>query len=144
MVKRIPLAALAALTLAQLIPVPVRAQVGPDADVYIYGRPGLDRFEYDRRRRPPPPPPPDDDWPRRPPPPPPPPYDDYDRPRRRPPPPPPPPDDDWDRPRYDRRWRSGSICVTARGDCPTRPAPYNAPCGCEIPGFGYKRGQIGG
>ncbi|MER2219215.1 hypothetical protein [Methylobacterium brachiatum] len=111
MVKRIPLAALAALTLAQLIPVPVRAQVGPDADVYIYGRPGPDRFEYDRRRRPPPPPP---------------------------------PDDDWDRPRYDRRWRSGSICVTARGDCPTRPAPYNAPCGCEIPGFGYKRGQIGG
>ncbi|EIZ82120.1 hypothetical protein WYO_5222, partial [Methylobacterium sp. GXF4] len=70
MVKRIPLAALAALTLAQLIPVPVRAQVGPDADVYIYGRPGPDRFEYDRRRRPPPPP--DDDWPRRPPPPPPP------------------------------------------------------------------------
>jgi hypothetical protein len=143
MVKRIPLAALAALTLAQLIPVPVRAQVGPDADVYIYGRPGPGRFEYDRRRRPPPPPP-DDDWPRRPPPPPPPPYDDYDRPRRRPPPPPPPPDDDWDRPRYDRRWRSGSICVTARDDCPTRPAPYNAPCGCEIPGFGYKRGQIGG
>ncbi|KNY22046.1 hypothetical protein [Methylobacterium sp. ARG-1] len=143
MVKRIPLAALAALTLAQMLPVPVRAQVGPDADVYIYGRPGPDRFEYDRRRRPPPPPP-DDEWLRRPPPPPPPPYDDYDRPRRRPPPPPPPPDDDWDRPRYDRRWRSGSICVTARGDCPTRPAPYNAPCGCEIPGFGYKRGQIGG
>jgi hypothetical protein len=126
MVKRIPLAALAALTLAQLVPVPVRAQVGPDADVYIYGRPGPDRFEYDRRRRPLLPPP----------------DDDYDRPRRRPPPPP--PDDDWDRPRYDRRWRSGSICVTARGDCPTRPAPYNAPCGCEIPGFGYKRGQIGG
>ncbi|CAA2156007.1 hypothetical protein MBRA_01625 [Methylobacterium brachiatum] len=44
MVKRIPLAALAALTLAQLIPVPVRAQVGPDADVYIYGRPGPDRL----------------------------------------------------------------------------------------------------
>lgn len=138
MVKRIPLAALAALTLAPLIVAPVRAQVGPDADVYIYGRPGPDRYEYDRRRRPPPPPP-DDDWPRRPPPPP---YDDYDRPRRRPPPPP--LDDDDDRPRFDRRWRSGSLCVTARGDCPTPPAPDNAPCGCEIPGFGYKRGQIEG
>jgi len=138
MVKRIPLAALAALTLAPLIVAPVRAQVGPDADVYIYGRPGPDRYEYDRRRRPPPPPP-DDDWPRRPPPPP---YDDYDRPRRRPPPPP--LDDDDNRPRFDRRWRSGSLCVTARGDCPTPPAPDNAPCGCEIPGFGYKRGQIGG
>ena len=138
MVKRIPLAALAALTLAPLIVAPVRAQVGPDADVYIYGRPGPDRYEYDRRRRPPPPPP-DDDWPRRPPPPP---YDDYDRPRRRPPPPP--LDDDDNRPRFDRRWRSGSLCVTARGDCPTPPAPYNAPCGCEIPGFGYKRGQIEG
>jgi hypothetical protein len=138
MVKRIPLAALAALTLAPLIVAPVRAQVGPDADVYIYGRPGPDRYEYDRRRRPPPPPP-DDDWPRRPPPPP---YDDYDRPRRRPPPPP--LDDDDDRPRFDRRWRSGSLCVTARGDCPTPPAPDNARCGCEIPGFGYKRGQIEG
>ena len=138
MVKRIPLAALAALTLAPLIVAPVRAQVGPDADVYIYGRPGPDRYEYDRRRRPPPPPP-DDDWPRRPPPPP---YDDYDRPRRRPPPPP--LDDDDNRPRFDRRWRSGSLCVTARGDCPTPPAPDNAPCGCEIPGFGYKRGQIEG
>ncbi len=141
MVKRIPLAALAALTLAPLIVAPVRAQVGPDADVYIYGRPGPDRYEYDRRRRPPPPPPPDDDWPRRPPPPPPP-YDDYDRPRRRPPPPP--LDDDDNRPRFDRRWRSGSLCVTAWGDCPTPPAPDNAPCGCEISGFGYKRGQIEG
>ena len=38
----------------------------------------------------------------------------------------------------------GHICVTARGNCPTRPGPFNAPCGCEIPGFGFKRGAIGG
>ncbi len=38
----------------------------------------------------------------------------------------------------------GRICVTARGNCPTRPGPFNAPCGCEIPGFGLKRGAIGG
>ena len=59
--------------------------------------------------------------------------DDY-RPRR-----PPPPDYYDDRPR-----RFGRICVTARGNCPTRPGPFNAPCGCEIPGFGLKRGAIGG
>lgn len=60
-------------------------------------------------------------------------YDDYDRPRYR---------RDYDEPRgYARR---SSICVTARGNCQTRPAPYNSPCGCEVPGFGFKRGQIGG
>lgn len=139
MVKRISLAALAALTLAPLVAAPVRAQVGPDADVYVFGRPGPDRYEYDRHRRPPPPP--DDDWPRRPPPPPPP-YDD-DRPRRRPPPPPPPGDED-DRPRYDQRWRSVGLCLTAGVDGWSRSGPYDTSCGCEIPGFGYKRGQIGG
>ena len=48
---------------------------------------------------------------------------------------------------YERRrdyGRRGSICVTARGNCVTRPAPFNVPCGCEIPGFGFKRGAIGG
>ena len=78
-------------------------------------------------------------------------YDEeYDAPRRRPPPPPyggaygqqpgpygrsgygPPPQ------------RLGSICVTARGNCPWRPSPINAPCGCNVPGFGFKRGAIGG
>nr|WP_128564098.1 hypothetical protein [Methylobacterium crusticola] len=39
--------------------------------------------------------------------------------------------------------RIGRMCVTARGNCPTRPAPVNASCGCEIPGFGFKRGAIG-
>ncbi|GJE39391.1 hypothetical protein [Methylobacterium persicinum] len=71
--------------------------------------------------------------------------DDYDyRPRR------PAPEYYEDRPRryrddYDfgpRRF--GRICVTARGNCPTRPGPFNTPCGCEIPGFGLKRGAIGG
>lgn len=56
----------------------------------------------------------------------------YDRPRR-----PPPPDYGYGR-------RGGGICVTARGDCRTRPGPFNAPCECEVPGFGIKRGQIGG
>ncbi|MDP4004253.1 hypothetical protein [Methylobacterium sp. NEAU K] len=120
MVKRITLAALAALSFGPLLGPPAVAQVGPDADVYVFGRRDPDRYGYDRR-----PPPPDDD---------------YDRPRRLPPPP---PDYDDDRPRYGRPRRGGDICVTARGDCPTRPGPYNAPCDCEIPGFGFKRGQIG-
>ena len=42
------------------------------------------------------------------------------------------------------RPRMGSVCVTSRGNCMTRPAPFNAPCGCEVPGFGFKRGAIGG
>ena len=53
----------------------------------------------------------------------------------------------YDEDRYERRGRGGrggSICVTARGNCGTRPAPYNSPCGCEIPGFGFKRGAVGG
>ncbi|WP_430911338.1 hypothetical protein [Methylobacterium sp. sgz302541] len=54
----------------------------------------------------------------------------------------------YDEDRYDDRprgyGRRSSICVTARGNCMTRPAPYNSPCGCEVPGFGFKRGQIGG
>lgn len=65
-------------------------------------------------------------------------YDRYERRRR----------DDYYEDRYERRRdfgrRGGSICVTSRGNCPTRPAPFNAPCGCEIPGFGFKRGAIGG
>ena len=48
---------------------------------------------------------------------------------------------DRPRPRFDRRF--GGMCVTARGSCPTgRPIPRGAPCGCEIPGFGYKRGAV--
>ena len=77
--------------------------------------------------------------------------DDYGPPRRF--------DRDYDRRDYDRRrdygddrfdrrgpppGRGGNICVTARGTCYTRPGPFNAPCGCDIPGFGYKRGAIGG
>ncbi|GJE43871.1 hypothetical protein [Methylobacterium soli] len=57
----------------------------------------------------------------------------------------------YDEDRYERRrdfgppgGRRSSICVTARGNCVTRPAPYNSACGCEVPGFGFKRGQIGG
>ena len=64
-------------------------------------------------------------------------WDDDDRPRRR----------GWERRGYDEgygRPRMGSICVTARGNCRTRPAPLNTPCGCEVPGFGFKRGAIGG
>lgn len=43
-----------------------------------------------------------------------------------------------------RRVQSGSLCVTSRGSCPTgQRLPANSPCGCNIPGFGYKRGAIG-
>lgn len=66
---------------------------------------------------------------------------DYDRPRYR---------DEYERPRYRGEYRGeygggriGRICVTARGNCPTRPAPLNTSCGCEVPGFGFKRGAIG-
>lgn len=39
----------------------------------------------------------------------------------------------------------GNICVTSRGSCPAgRPVPHNTPCGCNIPGFGYKRGAVAG
>ncbi len=61
------------------------------------------------------------------------------RPRRAPP-----PDYYDDRPRYGTAAVTGTstttalgasarICVTARGNCPSRPAPFNTPCGCEIP-----------
>jgi hypothetical protein len=56
-------------------------------------------------------------------------------------------DDDSDRPpprrdRYERpERRAAGLCVTSRGSCPTN-LPRNAPCGCEIPGFGFKRGAV--
>lgn len=56
-------------------------------------------------------------------------------------------DDDYDRGPRGRPYgrpdpRFGNTCVTSRGACPTRPAPRNAPCGCEVPGFGFKRGAV--
>jgi hypothetical protein len=59
--------------------------------------------------------------------------------------------DDFDRPRGPRGYgygpprveNFGRICVTSRGECRTRPGPVGANCGCEIPGFGFKRGAIG-
>ena len=44
--------------------------------------------------------------------------------------------------RYYRQPRYGNICVTSRGDCPTPPLPYGSGCGCNIPGFGPKRGIV--
>jgi hypothetical protein len=46
---------------------------------------------------------------------------------------------------YRHGWqqRFGRVCVTARGNCGTRPGPLNSPCGCYIRGFGPKRGAIG-
>jgi hypothetical protein len=44
---------------------------------------------------------------------------------------------------FGQRRRFGRICVTSRGNCPVAPAPLNTPCGCQIPGFGPKRGAIG-
>ncbi|KQT59716.1 hypothetical protein ASG52_20235 [Methylobacterium sp. Leaf456] len=72
-------------------------------------------------------------------------YDDgYGPPRRYAPPPgyyyePPAPPAHVRRPDGDPR---GSLCVTARGSCPTWLAPPNAPCACDIPGFGTKRGGV--
>ncbi|MDP4025675.1 hypothetical protein Q8W71_23860 [Methylobacterium sp. NEAU 140] len=73
--------------------------------------------------------------------------DDDDPPHR----PLPPPDYYDESPRYrggydygGPRRGFGRVCITARGNCPTRPGPLNAPCACEIPGFGLKRGAIGG
>ncbi|WP_342110260.1 hypothetical protein [Methylobacterium sp. SI9] len=125
----------AALTLGLPLAVPVRAQMEPPAKTYMYGEPGPGRYEYGAPRphhRPPPPPPADDDWNLPPlPPPPPPPYDAYDRPRDR-----------WRGPEARRRW-DDAVCVTSRGTCAAPPGLPNTPCGCEIPGFGYKRGLIG-
>ena len=82
--------------------------------------------------------------------------DDDDYPRRRRPPSPPyggprgqgpygPPGNAYGRQGYGQSaQRLGSICVTARGNCPWRPSPINAPCGCDISGFGFKRGAVGG
>ncbi|GJE15816.1 hypothetical protein [Methylobacterium marchantiae] len=40
------------------------------------------------------------------------------------------------------RQRIGSVCVTARGNCPAYPSPIQTPCRCDIPGFGPKRGAV--
>lgn len=47
----------------------------------------------------------------------------------------------YERPYY-RQPRYGNMCVTGRGDCPTPPLPYGSGCGCNIPGFGSKRGIV--
>jgi hypothetical protein len=48
-------------------------------------------------------------------------------------------------PRYRQpRVAYGNVCVTSRGSCAVRPRPHNSPCGCSIPGFGYKRGAVMG
>ncbi len=45
----------------------------------------------------------------------------------------------YDRPRRDL----GGVCVTSRGSCGMPQANYiGAPCRCNIPGFGSKRGNV--
>ena len=42
------------------------------------------------------------------------------------------------------RARPSGVCVTARGPCPLGEVlPQGWPCGCVVPGFGYKRGNAG-
>ncbi|HMO28458.1 hypothetical protein [Enterovirga sp.] len=42
------------------------------------------------------------------------------------------------------RYRPSTVCVTARGPCPIGGVvPRGTPCGCVVPGFGYKRGNAG-
>ncbi|MDJ1157962.1 hypothetical protein QNA08_06910 [Chelatococcus sp. SYSU_G07232] len=52
-------------------------------------------------------------------------------------------DDDYyyERRYYRPRARFGSMCVTARGNCPAS-GYVGASCSCYIPGFGPKRGNI--
>ena len=48
-------------------------------------------------------------------------------------------------PGYRRGGAFGRACATSRGVCYVRrPEPYGAPCRCDIPGFGPKRGNIEG
>jgi hypothetical protein len=63
--------------------------------------------------------------------------DDYEpRPRRRV------FEEDGFTPRGPRRAGLGQVCTTSRGTCYTRPQPVGSRCGCDIPGFGPKRGAI--
>lgn len=42
------------------------------------------------------------------------------------------------------RARPSNVCITARGPCPIgEVVPQGWPCGCIVPGFGYKRGNAG-
>ena len=44
---------------------------------------------------------------------------------------------------YERQRRDlGQVCVTGRGSCGSAPNYVGAPCRCNIPGFGRKRGNI--
>lgn len=48
---------------------------------------------------------------------------------------------------YDRRppmrQRFGGVCITSRGSCAAHPRlSSGAPCRCDIPGFGEKRGNV--
>ena len=46
---------------------------------------------------------------------------------------------------YRRPVQYGQVCLTSRGSCYVgRPLPFQTGCGCNVPGFGYKRGAIGG
>lgn len=113
--RRIAFAAVTVLTAA--------AGLGQaQAQVPHYPDDGYNRPTYDR-------PPYGDDRPRG--------YDRYDGYAR-------PYEDDERRPlppRYGRQ-RMGSVCVTSRGTCPAYPSPIQAPCRCDIPGFGPKRGNV--
>ena len=42
------------------------------------------------------------------------------------------------------RRRASTVCITSRGPCPIGDVvPRGWPCGCVVPGFGYKRGNAG-
>lgn len=67
-------------------------------------------------------------------------HEDEYRPRRRP------PEYGYQQPGYgySRRVQLGTVCVTSRGECSTgQPVPIGSGCGCRIPNFGKKRGQVG-
>ncbi len=47
------------------------------------------------------------------------------------------------RPEYRQRRNLGTVCVTSRGSCGIDAPNYiGAPCRCDIPGFGRKRGNV--
>ncbi|HYF54485.1 MAG TPA: hypothetical protein VEA41_09525 [Salinarimonas sp.] len=123
--KRIIAAALAAASLAALVPPAAAQGLGASVQTVQYGRSYDEGPRYRERRI----------------------YrDEYEAPPRR---------RSWEERDYGERPRRGyepgfqrgasgfgRTCLTSRGACYIRPQPLSSRCACEIPGFGTKRGAV--